>query len=474
MKKVSLWLVVLLICVSMIASFSLIGCKEETVKETKQEEAAEEVSATEKEAAEVDPKLAPYLEANIDWRQFEGATLNVAAISYLDTDLMAEQSLLFEDLTGIKVNFEMLPEQELHQKTMVDLTSGTGQYDMILMDYMLIPQFTSSSDMLAPIDGYLEDPELTDPDWYDYGDVMEHLKNSASFNGKTYGVATLTETSLLYYRKDLFEEKNLEVVNTLDDLMNAAKVLNNPPEINGIGLRGQRGNGMNVYIWTCFFKAFGGDFFKDFPTDMTPTVNTPEAISSIEYYTEILDKYGPSGVTNWTWAETLGGLQQGKIAMCIDSSDFASVINDPDQSTTAGKWGIAMVPEGPNGRWPSFFTFTLSINGSSKQKEAAWLLVQFLTSKQAMGERSVQTWYNSRWSNWEDPEMKEAMSDIEGLYDLMDQSLRIVNADYRPRFEKWAEFGDIIGISLESVIAGSQSATDAMNEAQIEVEKILK
>jgi len=471
--------IVFLILLVFSFSLFLIGCQtqqasETSVAPTSSEQSIEETTETKETNKEEDARLAPYLESGINWRQFEGTTINVASISYLDTDLMAEQSDLFEELTGIQVNFEMLPEQEQQQKTMVDLTSKTGLYDVILMDYMLIPQYSIDQELLAPIDNYLADSKLTDPSWYDYADIMDHLKEAASYNNKTYGVATLTETSLLYYRKDLFAEKQLSIPNTLDELMDCAKALNNPPNISGIGLRGQRGNGMNVYIWTGFFKAFGGDFFKNFPTDMTPTLNTPEAIKATEYYTEILQKYGPSGSSNWTWAETLSGLQQGKIAMCIDSSDFASSINDPDMSTTAGKWGITLVPEGPGGRWPSFFTFTLSINGSSKNKEAAWLLVQFLTSKPAMGERSLQTWYNSRWSNWSDPKMKEAMSSIEGLYELMDQSLKIVNAGYRPRFPKWAEIGDLIGISLESAISGTTNPTDAMNEAQKTVENALK
>ena len=64
---------------------------------------------------------APATEANIDWRQAEGASIIVAMNLHMETDELDAQLAEFEELTGIRVNFQIYPEIELHQKTLVDL-----------------------------------------------------------------------------------------------------------------------------------------------------------------------------------------------------------------------------------------------------------------------------------------------------------------------------------------------------------------
>ena len=477
MKKILLWLLVLTMCISMVASFSLVGCKErpapaeEEAVEEAAEEVAEEVATVEEE---VDTELAPYLEANIDWRQFEGETINVAVVHYLDTEEIGNQVSLFEELTGITVNYGLLPEEELHQKAFVDLASRTGQYDIISADFMFIPQFTVEPVMIEPLDDFKNDPSLTDPEWFDYDDLMPHLMDAVNVDGKDYGIPLNTDTSLLFYRKDLLEAADVSVPDTLEDFWNAAEALNNPPEVYGLGLRGLRGQGENIYVWTGFFRAMGAKFFEDFPNDMTPTVNSPEGIEGTQYYADIIQNFAPLGSSNWTWSEVLSGLQQGTIAMSVDASDFGPSIEDPEKSTTAGKWGYALVPGGDGGRWQPFFCFVLSINSASKNKGPAWLFLQFVGSKPASNERSLKTWTTMRWSVWERPEMQEVMAQYVGYYDALDEALQYVDADYRPRFPKWREMGDQLGIAVESVIAGEKTAEEAMNEVQAEIEKILE
>lgn len=449
MKKILLLLLVLIICISTVVSFSLAGGKEKAT-------------------------LAPYLEANINWRQFEGETINFVFASMPDMDAIAAQIPIFEELTGIKVNYEVLGEEALRQKTMVDLVSRAGRYDIMAIDFMLIPQLTLGSPMLEPLSNFINDPSLTDSKWFDYDDLESSRGKLAYANGEDYGIATFTETTMLYYRKDLFEKAGISVPDTLDEFWNAAEVLNNPPETYGVGLRGLRGQGENIYVWTGFFRAKGGKYFKDFPNDMTPVVNSPEGIAGTKYYANILQKFGPLGSSGWTWADVLSGMQQGKIAMSVDASDFSSYIEDPEKSTTAGKWGYALVPSGEGGRWPSIFAWLLSINAASEKKEATWLFLEFIMSKPATRERSLKTFTIARQSLWEDPAIKESIAMNQEYYDVLRESYNLANADYRPRFSKWKEMGDRLGVAVESAISGEKTAEEAMNDVQKVVEKIFE
>ena len=53
---------------------------------------------------------APATEANIDWRQAEGASIIVAMNLHMETDELDAQLAEFEELTGIRVNFQIYPE----------------------------------------------------------------------------------------------------------------------------------------------------------------------------------------------------------------------------------------------------------------------------------------------------------------------------------------------------------------------------
>ena len=52
-------------------------------------------------------------------------------------------------------------------------------------------------------------------------------------------------------------------------------------------------------------------------------------------------------------------------------------------------------------------------------------------------------------------------------------SLGEAKADYRPRFEKWREVGDLVGIAVQQVVAGEKDAPSALRAAEAEIEKAL-
>ena len=139
------------------------------------------------------------------------------------------------------------------------------------------------------------------------------------------GLPFYAESIELMYRKDLFDAAGLEAPQTMDELMAAAAALHDPENgITGISLRGDRGAGLNVYIWTSFLRAFGGTYFDE---DMKPVLDSPEAIAAAEFYAEILQNYGFPGPANVGWEATLTNMQQGNVAMIIDATVFGGPVS---------------------------------------------------------------------------------------------------------------------------------------------------
>lgn len=418
---------------------------------------------------------APATDAKIDWRQAEGASIIVAMNLHMETDELDKQLAEFEELTGIRVNFQVYPEIELHQKTLVDLASGAGIFDVIMMDFMFTPQYATAK-FVEPLSTYISDPKLTDPTWFDQADYMPALWDAVQYKNEVYALPFTVETTTLFYRKDTYESLGLAVPNTYDELWEAAKAIHGRDGVDAIGMRGMRGQGMNIYVFAGFMQGFGGKFVVDCPNDMTPVINSPENIAAADYYARLLQEYGPKGAASWDWMEVLSALQGGTIAMSIDASNFGPVIDDAATSKTAGKWGYAMVPGGAGGRHPSVYTHTLAINANSRQKVAAWLFVQWATSKDIQVQRALKSGQPTRQSIWDSAEFRNAMAHIgDGQWiDASIESLNIASADYRPRFEHWREFGDQLGIALQSVIAKAESAEKALDACQNALVELMK
>src|SRR5262249_55429302 len=124
---------------------------------------------------------------------------------------------------------------------------------------------------------------------------------------------------------------------------------------------------------------------------------------------------------------------------------------------------------------PSVYTHTLAINAASRHKAAAWLFLLFATSRPAQRERALETGEPTRRSVWEDAEIKQRLGKVgDGQWlELSLRSLGRAQADYRPRFERWREVGDLVGIAVQQVIAGEKDAAQALGAAQAEVSKVL-
>ncbi|MEM2489467.1 MAG: sugar ABC transporter substrate-binding protein [Thermoplasmata archaeon] len=293
--------------------------------------------------------------------------------------------------------------------------------------------------------------------------------------GVYYGVPVYGETTQLMYRRDLFEAEGIKVPETMDELWEVAKHFYRPPELYGIVLRGLRGEGMNVYIWTCFLRAFGGEYLRD----KEAVFNSPEAVKATTFYRDLITKFGPPGCSSFSWSDVEDLFKAGKVAMIIDASDFATRLEDPTKSLVVGKVGYAPVPAGPAGRFPSIYTFGLSISAvgckTEKEKEAAGLFIGWATSKDMervramMGDVSI-----SRKSAFESTFFKEKFGKYPGRIESAVQGYKEALPDYRPRIPEWPDIGDRLGIILEEIFAGKRDVKEGLDEAVAYANKVLK
>ena len=310
-------------------------------------------------------ELAPYKAAKINWRQVEGEAITVAVIPASYFDNLGSFLPQFEALTGIKVRIEKVPPGQIRQKATLDLSSKTGTYATHAADPMYYPLYVANK-WVDPLDKYLGDATLTDPAWFAYDDILKAWRDADSIDGKPYGIPYDGEVTVQVYRKDLYDAKGLKPADTYEQLLSNAKALNDPANRSyGLALRGFAGAGQNMYIYPSLLRGFGGNWFNG----KTVTVNSPEAVSALQWYVDALTQYAPPAVRNWNWPDIADAFSQGTLACYIDAHSSAAVITNPEKSKVVGKVAYARWPKGPNGkRVTSIWNWGFPINAALSDK----------------------------------------------------------------------------------------------------------
>lgn len=325
-----------------------------------------------------------------------GTTLRVVGVNHPYVDAIKNMIPEFEKETGIKVTLETYGEDQLGQKLTTEFAAGGSSVDVFSTRPPQDARVMHRNGWYADLAGYIKDAA-----GYDWDDFTQSAHDAVTFNGFVVAIPTVNECHVMYYRKDLLEAQGLKVPTTMDELYDVVgKITDKEKDIAGIALRGQRSP--LVTQFSSFLFSYGGDFFKDGKA----TINTPEAIAAMMMYGKLLHNYGPDGALNMSWPQAAAVFAQGKAGFWIDASSLYMNVLDPSKSTVADKTGVAAFIAGPAGAKPyNISQWALGIYSGSKNKDAAWKFVEFMTNKKGItymqGEGLNQC---PRKSVWETPE----------------------------------------------------------------------
>jgi multiple sugar transport system substrate-binding protein len=428
-------------------------------------------------------KHAAYLNAGINWRQVEGEEIKVLVTPAHYFNKFRAISPQFEELTGIKIDFEIIPPREMREKAVLDFGGKSGNYATHTGDPMYLSLYEANK-WVDPLDDYLNDPKLTDLKWFDLEDIIPLWRSADSVNGKLYGMPAEGEATIHVYSRELYEKMGLQPPETLADFKKTAAKLNKADgKIAGAALRGFRGAGQNMYIWPSLFRTWGGEWFD---SDGKPQVNSDAGVESLQFYCDILQNYGPAGVENWNWPEIMEAFAGGNVAQFIDSNSTASVIENPKKSTMAGKTGYQRWPKGPTGkRVTSIWNWVMPINAAlpRKKKIATWLYIQWLGSRptqfsSAIYKESpdavVRTGVN-RISIWNDPQYRKVIDFTPDYADVVLTSMKQdTDPDWRPRVPQWPKIGEIMAVAIQAALVKQQQPKEALDDANRQIAKAMR
>ncbi len=313
---------------------------------------------------------------------FAQVTLNVATVN--NPDMVIMQQLTdknFTKATGIKVNWTILPENQIRSKISEDVALGGGKFDLVTLGTPDIPVYVDNG-WTIPLQPYFDRMTASEKTTYDYGDLIPAVM--PAYSSATKGVAAIpfyAESTMLFYRKDLLAKKGLTMPEnpTWGQIYNLAKQLNDPQNgVAGIALRGLPGYGENMYIFCTVLNAFGGRWFD---ANWEPQFDSPYVRAALNFYKKILIDAGEPGPTTYGYTECLNLIASGKAAMWYDATVSGGTLEAAPNSMVKGKIGYALSPTALKANTMTIGGWGLAITSSSKHKDEAFKFLTWSTNK---------------------------------------------------------------------------------------------
>ncbi|HNB26084.1 MAG TPA: sugar ABC transporter substrate-binding protein [Alphaproteobacteria bacterium] len=300
---------------------------------------------------------------------------------------------MWEKLTGIKVKVVEVATAEMFTKIMQDYRSGAGAYDALNVIPAWMPDLANAG-ALEPLDAYVAK--------YGYADELQKIAptyrdNQMKVGDKIYGFPDDGDVFIMYYRKDIFGDPKLQAEfkektghdlappKTWAEFDEVGQFLTDKLAPNTYGAAFFRQPPYTMFMFQERFRNEGGKFFD--ADTMKATINSDVGVKVL---TEMRNenKFMPPGVEQFGFVENLAAFLQGQTAMTISWPPYGrwaagygtdqEVLSWVPKSTIAGKVGYALPPGGH----PELAAgFALSVASKSKNKDAAYLFIQWLNSE---------------------------------------------------------------------------------------------
>jgi sorbitol/mannitol transport system substrate-binding protein len=388
----------------------------------------------------------------------------------------------FTKETGIKVNFTVLPENEVRDKISTDFSNQSGQYDVATISNYETPIY-AKNDWLYALDPYVAKDEK-----YDQDDILTPMQLALTGeDGKIYAEPFYGESSFLMYRKDVFAEHGLEMpgkptwreVADLAEQIDAAET-----DMKGICLRGLPGWGEVIAPLTSVVNTFGGTWFDK---NWHAQLDSPAFTEATKFYVDLVQKHGEAGAAQAGYAECLNNMTQGNTAMWYDATAGAGSL-EADDSPVKGKIGYVPAPVEKTESSGWLYTWAFAMQKASGSPDDAWKFISWATGKEyekLVGEKIG--WANvpagKRASTYDNPAYQKAagaFSDVT-FQALSNADPRDPGVQERPapgiQFVGIPEFtalGTKVSQEISAAIAGEQSVEAALRTSQKLAEQVGK
>jgi multiple sugar transport system substrate-binding protein len=352
---------------------------------------------------------------------------------------------------NITVKFLNVPADSATQKLTTQVAGGNPP-DTAFLDSSAVQDFASRK-ALVNLDGYIAGSKAVTLD-----DYIPGFKQTAVYQNSMFALPYDGETTGLFYRTDLFQAAGVaSPPTTWEDLQATAAKLTDPAKRQyGFILFAPEAQ----YYWLPFLWQAGGNLLsKD---GKTVTFNSPQGVQAADFYVGLRKYAPPDYLASNSWDGRVA-FATGKVAMYEAGAWFGGEMTQSFPKIK-GKWSVAPMPAGPARCATTIAGDSLIVTSQSKNKDAAWLWIEFLSRPDNMKlwtfGTPTATLLPPRQSLLSDPQLGRYNPWLKGFADQMKCAVNETTTN-----PKWGQASDALNTELGKAIYGEQTPTQALTKA---------
>ncbi|MCY4196240.1 MAG: sugar ABC transporter substrate-binding protein [Rhodobacteraceae bacterium] len=399
---------------------------------------------------------------------YSGTTVDVVFLLRPGYEAIEAMLPAFEDETGIQINIIKHPYENALGEQVRDFVAD-GDLDIALIDLVWIGNF-AENEWVIPVDELqAKFPDIVDPD-LDINDFFPLVLNAfGGWDGKIYGVPFDNYSGLLFYNRCLLEESGFdgppETWAELKDVYGPALTKDGKY---AFALQSKRNETQSADSFARVIWPFGGSFLDE---NFRSNLLSEESQAGLKFRQDLM-QYMPDGIVAYDHAEVVNAFAQGDVAMITEWSAFYSTVVSEETSAVADCVAIAPEPKGPAGRKPALGGFSLAVASQADEAEqaAAWLFIQWATSKANALEYLERGGVPARASAYADPALAETYTFIPALVESWQDGV----PEFRPRFAEWPEITEIVQEWGTKMMLGEVTTEEGAAEIGSRMEAVLE
>jgi ABC-type glycerol-3-phosphate transport system substrate-binding protein len=376
---------------------------------------------------------------------------------------------LYKKETGTTVKLVELPYAGLYDRISSELSSGSPTFDVAALDAIWLSAF---ADGVAPLDDLYTD-EVKE-------DLFEGLITEAQVDGRFVGMPVWTNSEILFYRTDLFDDPAnqadfeakfgypLAPPTDWEQYRDVAEFFTRDTDGDGqVDLYGTDVKGAVETEWLATVSQAGEEHMVLDADSGEVTIADAEHLEALDFYTSLLP-FAPSGAAQLDWAGSQNLFYQGSLAMMRFWGHAYRAT--PDDSVVKDSIGVAPMIAGPGGIGGVPGAWYLSVPTAGGKQEQAKDFVQFayehndLSADTSLGLVARKSAFES----------KSGEAGFEN-YPALLETLNAPQTLPRPATPEWQEIVDsVLTPMLQQAVEPGADNAALLEEAESQIEAILQ
>ena len=348
----------------------------------------------------------------------------------------------------IKVTLDFVAYEALHDKTVAAAPAGT--YDVVLIDVIWPAEFGTKK-IIADVSSKWP------ASWKQQ--MLGGAVATPQYQSHFYGVPWILDTKYLFFNATHLAKAKVDAsqLDTWDGVLKAARAL--------------KANGVTKYplIWSwqqaealiCDYAtllgAFGGTFLDG---SGKPAFQNGGGVQALEFMHQSIT----DGLTNPTSTQSLEEdvrrvFSAGQASMAMNWTYMFGMANDPKQSQIAGQVEVLQTPSGPGGRPGVNGSMALALSAESKNQNAAWKYITYLTSQPVQNKfalSSLPVWKSS----YDDPAVVKTNPAV-----VKQAKKQLADLILRPQVKNYNAISQVLQTEIQNALLGKKPAQQALNDA---------